>query len=68
MFGKPVWVTEFGLTSATDADIATFLTTNLAWLDSQSFVQRYAYFGDFEGYLVNTAGTALSTYGTVYAS
>jgi len=68
MFGKPVWVTEFGLTGATDAQVASFLTTQLPWLDAQSFVQRYAYFGDFAGYLINAAGNALSQAGTVYAA
>lgn len=67
MFGKPIWVTEFGLTSSTDAQIESFLESAMPWMDSTSYVQRYAYFGAFTGYLLNTS-TTLSDYGMVYAS
>jgi hypothetical protein len=36
-----------------------------AWLDSQSFVQRYAYFADIEGNLVS--GGQLTATGLAYA-
>lgn len=65
--GKPIWITEFGLTSGTDADISSFLETVMAWMDSTSYVERYAYFMASEGVLVNAAGTALSDYGTTFA-
>jgi hypothetical protein len=68
MFGKPIWVTEFGLTGSTDAQVESFLQTIEPWMDSQSFVERYAYFGAFTGYLLNSAGTGLSAYGSVYAN
>jgi O-glycosyl hydrolase len=66
--GKPIHVTEFGLTSGSDADISAFLETVMAWMDSTSYIERYAYFMAAEGILVNSAGTGLSDYGATYAS
>jgi len=40
----------------------------MPWLDSQSYVQRYAYFGAFSGYLLNANANGLSDYGSVYAT
>lgn len=69
--GKPIWITEFGA-SGTDAQIVTFLQTVLPWLDSLDYVERYAYFyagASSDGqYLVNSAGTGLSTIGQVFNS
>jgi hypothetical protein len=66
---RPIWITEFGA-SGTDAQIATFLQTVLPWLDSLSYVQRYAYFWDAPTtdttFLVNAAGTGLSTIGQIF--
>lgn len=61
-------MSEFGLTSSTDTQIESFLESVMPWMDSQSYVQRYAYFGTFGGYLLNSSLTALSDYGSVYAS
>jgi hypothetical protein len=68
---KPIWITEFGA-SGTDAEIETFLQTVLPWLDSLDYVERYAYFYDGVStsttYLVNAAGTAMSSIGSVFNS
>jgi hypothetical protein len=65
--GQPIWITEFGATGS-DAEIESFFQTVLPWLDSQSYVERYAYFMDGEGALVNSAGTGLSAIGNSYNS
>ena len=67
-FGKPIWVTEFGTTSGTSAQIVTFLQSALPWLDGQSYVKRYAYFMDNNQgtpYLLNTNNT-MTDIGKVY--
>lgn len=62
---KPVWVTEFGCTDGSDADISSFLEEVMPWMDEQSYVERYSYFMVAEGYLLSS-GTELSTYGSTY--
>jgi hypothetical protein len=52
----------------TDIQQMVFLRTVLHWLDEQSFVERYAYFGVFPDYLVNSAGTGISDIGLAYAT
>jgi len=42
--GKPVWVTEYGCTGSTDAEVESFLQTVNPWMDQQSYVERYSYF------------------------
>jgi hypothetical protein len=68
---KPIWITEFGA-SGTEAQITTFLQTVLPWLDSLDYVERYAYFYDGPStdgtFLVNSAGTGLSTIGQIFNS
>ena len=69
-FNKPVWVTEFGVTSG-NAD--AFLQQVLPWMDSQPWIQRYAYqmaapVTGANQYLVNAAGNGLSSTGQVYAT
>ena len=59
-FGKPIWVTEFGLTSGTSAQIISFLQQVLPWLGSQGYVRRYAYFMDNnqgDPYLLNSSNS-----------
>ncbi len=65
--GLPIWVTEFQCYGSEDQQIA-FLQSVLPWLDSQSYVERYAYFGVFPDYLVNDAGNGLSNLGLAYAT
>lgn len=69
-FNKPVWVTEFGVTSG-DAD--AFLKEVLPWLDAQDWIERYAYHmvapaTSGSQWLINEAGNGLSSTGQVYAS
>lgn len=66
--GKPIWITEFGLTGSTDAQVESFMTTVMAWMDSTDYVHRYSYFMAAEGSLINSAGTALSAIGSTYVS
>ncbi|KAK8206930.1 hypothetical protein M8818_004765 [Zalaria obscura] len=63
--GKPVWVTEFGTTDGTDDQIASFLETVMPWMDSQDFVERYAYFMASDGILL-TGTEPSSPVGTTY--
>jgi len=62
-FGKPIWLTEFGTTDGNDD---AFLKEVLPWLDSQSYVERYAYFMATDGKL--NSGTGLSTAGNTYCA
>lgn len=68
-FNKPVWLTEFGVTSG-NAD--AFLKTVLPWLDAQDWIERYAYHmvapSSGSQWLINSAGNGLSSTGQVYAS
>jgi len=50
-FGKKIWVPELGITSAShpsQAQVKNFMVDAFAWLDSQSYVERAAWFGCFE--------------------
>ncbi|CAO1615351.1 unnamed protein product [Parajaminaea phylloscopi] len=67
--GRPLWLTEFGLTESFSAtDLTDFLTSAMDWLDAQSDVERYAYFWDAVGanYLIASDGVSLSPVGTLY--
>ncbi|KAH6644139.1 glycosyl hydrolase catalytic core-domain-containing protein [Boeremia exigua] len=68
-YGKPVWITEFGLNpgSASEEQAATFLKKAMDFCDSSSVVEGYSWFmvGTGENQL-NTA-SGLSTLGQVYA-
>ncbi|KAF1816198.1 hypothetical protein P152DRAFT_374387, partial [Eremomyces bilateralis CBS 781.70] len=63
--GLPIWITEFGAFGS-DEEIKAFLEEVLPWLDSQDYVERYAYFMAKDGFL--TKGTELSTYGHTFAT
>lgn len=41
--GRPLWITEFGA-HGSDAEQAAFLGQALPWLESQDYVERFAYF------------------------
>ena len=68
-YGKPVWITEFGLNpgSASEEQAASFLKEAMAYCDSSDKVQGYSWFmvGTGENQL-NTA-SGLSAIGQVYA-
>lgn len=62
-FKLPIWLTEFGTTDGNDD---AFLAEVLPWLDSQTYVEKYAYFMAKEGVLLSGGG--LSAAGNTYAS
>jgi hypothetical protein len=69
-FGRPVWVTEMGVTEG-NADV--FLCDVLPWLDQQGWIERYAYHMVAPAtasakYLINAQGTGLSSTGSIYVS
>lgn len=71
-FNKPVWVTEFGVT---EGDAPKFLKEVMPWMDSQDWIERYAWHmaapTTGEGglkFLVNEAGNALNDVGQAFAS
>lgn len=61
--GLPVYLTEFGTTDGNDQ---AFLAQVLPWLDSQDYVQKYAYFMASDGKLIS--GTSLSAAGNTYCA
>ena len=65
---RPIWVTEFGITSGTAAQTETFLKTAMQWLASSEMVERYAWYMDKPGNLINANGTGLSELGRIYNS
>ncbi|KAK5110820.1 hypothetical protein LTR62_005531 [Meristemomyces frigidus] len=67
-YGIPIWLTEFGIDSSggTDALYQSFIKESISWLDAVPYVERYAYFGDFDDYLINSNGTGLSAQGVIY--
>ncbi|SMY22098.1 unnamed protein product [Zymoseptoria tritici ST99CH_1A5] len=70
----PVWITEFGITGGTDAQVENFLRVVIDAFENQpywSFVERYAWFtagnsSPTSGPLVAANGTSLSRAGQVY--
>lgn len=70
--GRPVWITEFGLDNSdgtyTTAELQSFLEEVMTWMDETDYVQRYAYFMDTTGMLMNSAGTDMSDTGNMYNS
>jgi hypothetical protein len=66
-YNRPIWIFEFAASGTEDEQIS-FLQAVLPWLDSEPNVERYAYFGDFPGFLANQNGDGLSKLGQVYAT
>ncbi|KAJ4352976.1 hypothetical protein N0V95_003769 [Ascochyta clinopodiicola] len=68
-YGKPVWITEFGLNpgSASEEQAASFLKEAIDFCDSSPLIQGYAWFmvGTGENQLNSASG--LSAVGQVYA-
>jgi hypothetical protein len=69
-YGKPVWITEFGLNpgSASQEQAASFLKEAMAYLDSSDKVQGYSWFMVGSGENQLNSGSGLSAVGEVYAS
>lgn len=50
----PIWIPELGVTTAShpsQSQLLTFMTEALTWLDAQSYVARYAWFGESQDYI-----------------
>lgn len=50
-FGKPIWITEIGITSSSHPStrqVKAFLMNAFQWLDTQTYVSHCAWFGCFE--------------------
>lgn len=62
--GRKLWITEFGASGSTDEQEA-FLKEAIPWLDSQDYVERYAYFYA-DGVL--TQNSVVSALGNVFMS
>jgi hypothetical protein len=63
--GKPVWITEFAMINAPQEKQAQFIKKAVPWLESQECIARYAYFGVFDGMMIE--GSSLSASGKAYA-
>jgi hypothetical protein len=63
--GRKVWITEFGIW---EGDQIAFLDAVMPWLDSQPWIERYAFHFAKPGVLVNDALTGLTPLGVTYAS
>ncbi len=72
----PVWVTEFGM-DRPDYDQATvvqFMKNATRWMDQQSWIERYAWFGNFNSdsgktdMLLNADGSGRGPLGNVWYS
>ncbi|KAH7410263.1 glycosyl hydrolase catalytic core-domain-containing protein [Phaeosphaeria sp. MPI-PUGE-AT-0046c] len=70
IYGKPVWVTEFGLNpgSASQDQAASFLKEAMEYMDASDKVQGYSWFMVGTGENQLNAGSGLSKVGEVYAS
>lgn len=64
---KPIWLTEFAPTGASDADTTAFLNKVLPRLEKLDYLHAYAYFMTKKGSLMNDQG-GLSSYGKTYAN
>lgn len=80
-FGLPVWITEMACTewsassNPSSDEIATFLGEAMTWMDAQTWIARYAWFGAMSitdtalgtgNMLVTSDGTTLSALGKQY--
>lgn len=65
-YGIPqVYITEFGLTGATEEQKVDFVGEVLPWLEEVDAVGGYAYFGFYDGVLMD--GDAINVLGQAYA-
>ena len=64
--GRKVWLTEFGVPGADQPGQVAFLSKVMPWMEDQSWIDRYAYFGVFEGLLVQ--GGQITPAGTAYSA
>lgn len=45
--GTPIWITEMGIADVSLEDTESMFNSSVNWLDGLSWVDRYAWFGDF---------------------
>jgi len=67
--GRPVWVTEYGLTDDnpyTEQELVEFLKTTMSWMDQQPWIARYSYFMDAPGVLMSPNGKKKSKAGVAF--
>jgi hypothetical protein len=72
----PVWVTEFGMDSPDydQATVVAFMENATRWMDQQSWIERYAWFGNFPStggetdMLLNADGSGRGPLGNVWYS
>lgn len=82
-FNLPVWVTEMACTdwvvasNPTASEVSAFMTSSVQWMESQSWIEKYAWFGALiitddtlgaDNMLISSDGTALSSLGQLYLS
>lgn len=65
-YGKPVFVSEFGISDGTEEQAAKFLKTVMEWMDGEANVKGYAYFMAKEVPHGLIKSNKLSTTGEVY--
>lgn len=70
-FNKPIWITEFGVTDGTEAQILEFMRVVFAQLDRDPIVEKYSWFmtgrpGVLPGNLVSSDDQSLSIFGQFY--
>lgn len=71
--GRPIWITEYGMDDNGgnpyyEPHVQQFMKNTTYWCDQQSFIERYAWFGNYANNLLNSAGTALSARGQIWNS
>lgn len=64
--GRKLWLTEFGVPSADQGRQVNFLRAVLPWMDAQPWIERYSYYGVFEGLLLQ--GGSVSAAGSAYSA
>lgn len=65
--GKPIWLTEFAPTGASDSEVSAFFEEVIPKLEALDYVEGYSYFMVATGNLMSSE-SSLSSYGQVYAS
>ena len=71
--GRPIWITEYGMdynggNSYAETAVQAFVKNTTYYCDQQpsTFIYRYAWFGNYQNNLLNSAATALSPRGLLW--
>jgi len=62
---KPLWLTEFGMSGASDQAQAQYLSQMMPWIASTDYIERYSYFMVGQNILANADGSFTAA-GTEY--